>query len=85
MAHVTNFVYKDAHHSPLHASPIITAAISSGGQKITWWPWEQKPQFMKIHFEVAKAIYYTHIAIIVKLLIPGFHYYYKEDKPFTLL
>lgn len=40
---------------------------------------------MKIHFEVAKAIYYTHIAIIVKLLIPGFHYYYKEDKPFTLL
>jgi len=31
---------------------------------------------MKIHFEVAKAIYYTHITIIVKLLIPGFHYHY---------
>lgn len=31
---------------------------------------------MKIPSEVAKAIYYTHIAIIIKLVVPGFHYYY---------
>lgn len=46
------------------------------GKQITWWLWEQKLQLMKIHFPVAKAIYYTHKAIIIKLVIPGFHYYY---------
>lgn len=46
------------------------------GKQITWWLWEQKLQLMKIHFEVAKAIYYIHIAIIIKLVVPGFHYYY---------
>lgn len=35
MAHVTEVVYKDARHSPLHASPIVIAGIPSEGQKIT--------------------------------------------------
>ena len=40
---------------------------------------------MTIHFEMAKAIYYTHVAVTVKLLIPGFYCDYLEDEPFTLL